>query len=224
MQINQTSVITRTGAVPELRAEFMETGCAFLPGFLMPAVLLPMLKCLETAEFSSREEYGPRRGVFGTTMFMPRTDATLFALHFLLNRPRLFDLVEEITECGTPGNFIGRIHRTFAGADQHIDWHDDISDYRAVGLNIYLGVKGFSGGLFQIRDAEKRVRREVKFEVTGDAFLFRLDRGWQHRLTRVESGSRTVGVGWFRTKPDRAAFARELFARGLRASVEGTNQ
>jgi hypothetical protein len=211
MQINQTSVAASDGAVATLREEFMETGCAFLPGFLAPGVLAPVLKSLETAVFSAKNEFGPQHGVFGTTMYMPRTEPALFALHFLLNRPGLFDLVEEITECGRPGNFLGRMHRTSAGTDQHIDWHDDVSDNRAVGLNIYLGVEPFSGGLFQIRDAEKTIRRELKFESPGDAFLFRIDRGWQHRLTRVESGTRTVGVGWFRTKPDRVTFSQAWF-------------
>jgi hypothetical protein len=140
--------------------------------------------------------------VFGSTSFVPLSEPVMTALHFILNRPDLFQTVELASGCPPLGNFAGRVHRTRAGADQGIDWHNDAVQHRTVGLNINLGEEEFSGGLFQIRGPDRKMCMELKHSMPGDAFLFRIDPGWEHRLTQVESGQRTVAVGWFRTEPD----------------------
>ncbi|MDP9054708.1 MAG: 2OG-Fe(II) oxygenase [Acidobacteriota bacterium] len=201
IQLTQTAIIADPESISRLANEFEETGCAALPGLLAPEILKPLLQWLETARFEERNEVHENR-IFGTTQFVPETERALFLLQFILNRPALFDLVRQISACPEIGNYIGRIHRTGAESSQHIDWHRDAVECRALGLCVNLSAEEYTGGLFQIRDPGHTVRAEIGRQPAGDAFLFRIDLDWQHRLTQVKSGRRTVGVGWFRTAPD----------------------
>jgi hypothetical protein len=202
IQLSQTEVLTNSGGIPKLAEEFAITGCARLPGFLTPPILKPLLDWVYTAQFNVRNEISKTGSVFGTTLFAAQTDRSVFLLHFILNRPALFRAVEQVTACPTLGNFRGRLHRTSALPDQHIDWHSDAVETRTVGISINLSTEQYSGGVLQIRNPDGAVAAEIGRADPGDAFLFRIDHDWQHRLTPVESGSRTVGVGWFRTAPD----------------------
>jgi hypothetical protein len=201
IQLSQTEVLTNPDDFTILAGEFAETGVVALPGFLAPPILKHLLGWLEKAQFEVRDEVDKGR-VFGTTLFMPNTEPTLFLLHFILNRPALFRAVERIAGCPVLGNFLGRLHRTSAQPDQYIDWHDDAVDGRTLGITINLSAEPYSGGVFQMRDPNRKLCAEVGRAAPGDAFLFRIGGGWQHRLAPVESGHRTVGVGWFRTGPD----------------------
>ncbi len=201
IQLTQTSVLSDPEDIPRLNAEFAATGCARLPGFLAPPILKHLLIWLEQAQFEERNEVGHGE-VFGTTLFVPETDRAWFLLQFIMNKPDLFDLVGRITGCPRTGNFIGRLHRTTAASHQHIDWHHDAVEARTLGICVNLSTEEYTGGVLQIRDPDRQMRAEVGRAAPGDAFLFRIDADWQHRLTRVESGRRTVGVGWFRTQPE----------------------
>jgi 2OG-Fe(II) oxygenase superfamily len=200
--INQGGVEVHGEAIPRLKEEFERTGIAMLPGFLSPSVLAPLLKNLETVSWEEKHEIKENGDVFGTTFLVPFGVPLLTSLYFILNRTLLFETVKNITNCSMPRNYFGRIHKTRADNAQHIDWHDDIHGSRVLGLNINLSRNHFEGGIFQLRDPDGKVRREVQEWTPGDAFLFRLAPRWQHRLTRVKSGERIVGVGWFRTEPD----------------------
>lgn len=221
IQITQTAVVAQPGAFQDLRAQFDETGCASLPGLLSPAILKHVLKLIETGRFEVTNETHKGR-IFGTTFKMPSTEPTVTTLHFILNRLALFEMVERVVGCPRLGNFTCRIHRTVADTHQHIDWHDDWIQDRTVGLNINLSQQDYRGGQFQIRDPEGRVRSEIGRIAAGDAFLFRIGSGWQHRLTPVGSGERTVAVGWFRTQPDWNTLAiAQLRAKTLTIDLVG---
>jgi hypothetical protein len=200
IHITQTQLAIHPQALSQLAREFSETGIALMPGFLTPPILAPLLRLLERTAFVPKHEMHEGT-VFGTTDFVPVTEPLIGTLQFLLNRSELFQAVERITGAPALGNFMGRLHRTGPSGSQAIDWHNDATDFRTVGLNMNLGAQEFSGGLFQIRGPDGRMRAEIKHQHAGDAFLFRIERGWQHRLTPVESGLRTVAVGWFRTQP-----------------------
>ncbi len=206
IRITQTTVLSDPADIPRLAEEFAETGCARLPGFLTQPVLGYLLDWLEATQFEERNEVG-HGGVFGTTLSVPDTERSLFLLHFILNRREIYDIVGKVAGCPKIGNFMGRLHRTIGGTDQHIDWHRDAVEARVLGLTINLSTEDYVGGLFQLRDPEETIRAEVGPAAPGDAFLFRIDREWKHRLTRVESGRRTVGVGWFRTEPEWEKYA-----------------
>lgn len=207
IQLTQTALMQEPGDIPRLRDEYSETGCALLPGFLSPAILRPLMKWVEQARFGERHEVSSRVGVFGTTLFVPETDPALFLLKFILNRADLFRFSEQVSGCDKIGNFIGRLHRTTAGSNQQIDWHHDVVDGRILGICINLSAEPYSGGVFELRDPAQHFKASVKRAAAGDAFLFRIDKGWEHRLTAVESGYRTVGVGWFRTAPEWSSYA-----------------
>jgi hypothetical protein len=207
IKLSQTEVLADPDAISALAKEFAATGCARLPGFLTPPLLKPLLDWVDSARFEVKNEISQTGRVFGTTLFAPATERAVFLLHFILNRPALFRVAEQIA--GTPrlANFLGRLHRTTAGADQHIDWHHDAVQMRTLGICINLSSVPWSGGVFQVRDPDRKLSAEVKFVAPGDGFLFRVSPSWEHRLTPVESGYRTVGVGWFRTAPDWREYA-----------------
>jgi hypothetical protein len=200
IRLSQTEVVTTSGAITKLAEEFEATGIATLPGFLAPPILTHLMGWLEKTRFVEKHEVGPD-GVFGTTLFVPETEGSWFLLQFILNRPELFEIARKVAGCPKIANFMGRLHRTGVEANQHIDWHRDAIESRTLGICIHLSSEEYTGGVFQLRDECQRLRAEAKLRAPGDAFLFRIDREWQHRLTPVESGRRTVGVGWFRTQP-----------------------
>lgn len=203
VQITQTGIAVPAENLPELRAEFKETGVARLPGFLSPRLCALILNRLSASGFEVRNETRPTSGaIFGTTFFMPFENPVMPALHFLLNRQELFEMVTKVSGISRPGNFVCRMHRTVPASEQHIAWHDDAIDFRVLGLNINLSAEEFGGGVFELRNPQRHLTAVVKHAGLGDAFLFRIGSGWQHRLTKVESGSRTVAVGWFRSEPD----------------------
>jgi hypothetical protein len=206
IQLTQTAVLSDPTDIPRLAKEFEETGRVLLPDFLAPPILSHLLDWLNEAQFVEKHEIG-HGAVFGTTMFVPNSDRSWFLLHFILNRPKLFEIAAKVADCPRIANFTGRLHRTAAGADQHIDWHRDAEEARTLGLAINLSTEEYTGGIFQLRDQNQVMRAEVGRAKPGDAFLFRIDRKWQHRLTRVQSGRRTVAVGWFRTQPEWREFA-----------------
>ena len=222
IQLTQTELLQEPGDLPKLRNEYTDTGCAALPGFLAPPILRSLMRWIDLAKFEERHEVSARVGVFGTTLFVPESDPALFLLKFILNRPELFKFSQQVSCCDRIGNFIGRLHRTTAGSNQQIDWHHDVVDGRILGICINLSSEPYTGGVFQIRDPEHRVKASMERTAPGDAFLFRIDKGWEHRLTAVESGHRTVGVGWFRTGPEWSAYAPS--ARRILAMTQPSTQ
>jgi hypothetical protein len=208
------------------RADFAETGCAVLPRFLGPALVDPILANINESCLYAKHEVCDE-GIFGTTLFAPPDDPARVAVNFVLNNVDLFRVVESITGCPHLENFLGRLHRTEADAGQQIDWHNDVADFRVMGININLTVGTYSGGLFQLRGPDLRLKAEVGRLEAGDAFIFNIAAGWAHRLTAVESGSRTVAVGWFRTAPERSLFAQACFRyvpSGDRSEVNRSNR
>lgn len=207
VQLTQTSLLANPEDASRLKQEFATTGCALLPGFLSPSIVNHLMEWTARTRFEERNEFDKERGVFGTTLLASETEPVVFLLRFILNRPELYRFSEQITGCPRIANYLGRLHRTTANVSQHIDWHRDLVDGRVLGLCINLSVEPYTGGMFQMRDPGQRVTATVARGAIGDAFLFRIDDGWQHRLTSVESGSRTVGVGWFRTAPEWKTYA-----------------
>jgi len=195
-----------------LRGEFARQHCVLLPQLLEPALLEYLLRQLTSSRFITKFETDQQHE-FGKVLFVPETEPVLFVFHLLLNNRKLFRALELITNCRPIGNFSGRIHQSVAGSAHQIAWHGDNADHRLLGLTINLGTQSYAGGVFQLRrkDSEQIVC-EVRRKQAGDAFVFRISPDLQHRLTLTENhGRRTVGVGWFRAKPDFRSFARSYF-------------
>jgi len=194
IRITQGGVEIGDGDAERLRAEYLATGVAVMPRFLAEPTLSALLKKINPEAFAFKTE----PNVKGSTLFMPSTDPALESLHFMLNRPELFALVSRIAAIPVPGTFFSRLHRTIPQLGMDLDWHDDGVDGRILGLNINLSTETYTGGLLQVRNPDKQTVGEVGQLPPGDAFLFRIGDRWEHRLTPVESGARTVAVGWFR--------------------------
>lgn len=216
VQLTQTTVIVSQERIAGLNAEFAATGIAHMPGFLSPQLLGVVKKQILTSTFrATAEVYAPHSSrLMGTTLKVPDGDPVILALHFMFNRQELFQLARDVSGISRPGNFVCRMHRTTPESEQHLDWHDDAGNGRVLGLNINLCDGEFTGGAFQIRDAAGEIRADVRQWAPGDAFLFRIGHGWQHRLNKVESGCRTVAVGWFRLTPDWPTIALAGFRTG----------
>jgi hypothetical protein len=195
-----------------LRAEFAQKHCVLLPQILAPDLLEFLGRQLAQASFVTKLEREADEE-FGKVLFIPESEPALFVLHLLLNNLSLFEALEHITECGAIGNFTGRIHQSAPGGDHKIDWHGDNADHRLLGLTLNLGDEDYTGGLFQLRNKQtQQVVCELPRKPPGDAFVFRISPGLQHRLTMLRSGGRrTVGVGWFRSHPDLRSFSRDYF-------------
>lgn len=214
IQITQRGLSVTPNAVDTLRRDFERTGCAYMPGFLAPAILFPLLKQVGLAGFEVTTERG-RTANLATTQRMLPNEPALLTLLFTLNQQSLFECVRQVANTPALANFVGRIHRVNGGANEHIDWHDDALDNRSIAINLSLSSADYSGGLFQIRGPDGQIKSEIKHKKPGDAFLFRIGRGWSHRVTAVESGQRTVAVGWFRTSPEWQTIFPSAFRSGI---------
>ena len=213
IQLNQKGVKTDDdGEITALRQEYARRKCVRLPNLIEETLLTQFVDKLKHSEFVPKSE-GESGDEFGRVLFVPGTQTGLFLFQMLMNSPELFRIIEKITDCPTIGNFFGRIHRSSPGPEHQIAWHGDNTDHRLVGLSVNLGDEQFSGGAFQIRDKQSEtILNEISNTVMGDAFIFGIHPDLQHRLLPVTGGGdRTVGVGWFRSFPDRATFGKNFF-------------
>lgn len=193
--------------IQDYKDEFAATSCIFVPGFLSGNVLDNILKRLKEIAFETKFETGSS-GKFGKVLFVPLQNPAIFTFQLLLNNRDLFSVLEEITGCIEIGNFVGRIHRSLGGERHAIEWHSDDSDNRLLAITLCLGTDEYTGGKFQLRAAEsEHIIREFGQLNPGDAIIFKISPELLHQLTTVETGSRTVGVGWFRSEPDFNTFA-----------------
>ena len=190
----------------QLRAHFEEQHHLALPGFLDPA-LLDMLR----AKLAATEFVRIDRAV-GSEL-RPLDTAPYFALELLLNSRRVLELVTRLTGCPRPACFTGRIYRRAPGESHVSHWHTDINeDGHMVTLSINLSDAVYSGGTTLVRESDtKRVVCELPNTGFGDAVLFPIGPGLEHRVLDVEGDTpKTALAGWFNSKPD----PRYLFTRG----------
>lgn len=197
----------------QLRIEFAETCCVYLPGFVGTPILRQLIKKLETTVLLPKfESEGDDK--FGQVLFVPTTQPIIFMFHLVMNNPSLFSLVETITDCPPIGNFRGRMHRSLPAKDHSIDWHGDNADGRLLGVTINLSAGKYLGGTFLLRNKHSgKILRKISDTNAGDAFIFSISPDLQHRLMPLSDsgGDRTVGVGWFRSSPDWQTFAKHYF-------------
>ena len=206
--------ITRAGAVVHSSQAQLDTlGNAFvaqhwllLPNFLDRSLLdLIQQKLRETEYCVVDRETGVE--------LRPVDCTTYLATELLLNSPKLFRAIEQITACGRIASFSGRIYSRPANSSYFNRWHTDITDEgRMIALSINLNSEPYEGGALQIRSAgTHEVLCEVYNRNYGDALIFPVDEKFEHRVCEVESGAAKIALaGWFRSKPD----PNSLFGRG----------
>jgi hypothetical protein len=202
------SINLNESLIEHYQAEYRKNHCIFLPGFIAKAPLKNLLDKLEQTKFETKYEM-EEENKFGKVLFVPQKAPVIFTFHLLLNNPKLFSVLQKITECEPIGNFVGRIHRSNEGERHEIDWHGDNSDNRLLAITLSLGTERYIGAQFQMRKTGSSI---IDYEFgqleAGDALIFKISPDLQHRLAPLEKGRRTVGVGWFRSQPDYEIFAK----------------
>lgn len=213
IQIKQKGIsLSDKGKIESLRQEYAETSSIILREFIEPSIVKHLLKRFETTNFVPKSEISGGYE-FGKTLFVPQDEPIIFTFHLLLNNPKLFKLIEHLTDCEEIGNFTGRMHRSMPDENHLIEWHDDNSNHRLVGITLELSDEKYRGGKFQLRETKStKIIREISDTNPGDAFIFRISPDLQHRLTVLEEGGkRTVGVGWFCSEPEWKTFSANYF-------------
>lgn len=213
--------LTRTGLrgtpsareLERLRTRFAREDHVRICRFLDDDLLLAVDEALARSRFVERVHPG-----IGDNKELAVENASTLGglLHLLTNTDELFDLVEQITECGRIGSFSGRVYRVVPGRGHRDAWHSDVGDHRLVALTINLGRRPYRGGVLQMRNSEsRRVLRDIPNPGYGDAVLFRISPTLQHRITEIDGTiPKTAFAGWFKSEP---SFRALLAAAATRA-------
>jgi 2OG-Fe(II) oxygenase superfamily len=185
-------------AVQALRQEFDANHCAVIPGLFDPELLAWVQKEMDQAAFDARD-YDGLAGELTLDQAVPLVARLLF----LLNDPDIHAAVEQVTGIGPIARFDGRIYRRLPVAEHYDNWHDDLGGpHRMVTMSVNLGGEPYGGGelLLRRKGTDEPLAR-VHNTGPGDALLFRIDPGLEHRVTSVTAGSKTALAGWFASTP-----------------------
>lgn len=120
-------------------------------------------------------------------------------LMLLTNREPLFAFLERLSGRVPIRSFEGSVYRLMPGSGQHLDWHDDCPGERLLALSLGLSEQPYEGGEFQIRrkDETELLAAEPRL-LLGEALIFDIDPGLEHRVTPVEGEHcRAAFAGWF---------------------------
>lgn len=169
-----------------------------LSGFFDPELVEFVRLSVREGKFSDRADEGLAR----EQCMDP--NAALGLLYLIANDGNLFDIIRRITGCGPIGSFIGRVYLMRAGAGHYDRWHSDMDGARLIGMSVNLTDGEFQGGKFELRQAgSDSVGWTVANTGPGDAILFRIADGLQHRVTGVEGDvARVAFAGWFQSGAD----------------------
>jgi hypothetical protein len=186
--------------IDRLNAEFARHHAVRLPGFLEPTLLGQVAQAVAVARFSERVH---------AHLKPPTTDlglddpGALGRLLVLFNDGGLFRFIEGMTGCDRIGMFQGTVYKMLPGIHHLDSWHDDNGQGRLTAMTLNLSPDGFAGGLLQVRAGEPPgVVYDVANTGFGDAIVFRVADGFEHRVTPVEPGPVKIAwTGWFRRAP-----------------------
>ena len=184
----------------KLQEDYEKSKCIYLPKLIEEKPLRRLLEKIENITFEIKFETADQEK-FGKILFVPQDEPVIFIFNMIFNDKNLFNFLQTITNCKKINNFNGRIHRSVGLQEHEIDWHGDNVDNRLLAMTISLGIDKYIGGSLQIREKVlKNILGEFYQLNAGDAIIFQISPDLEHRLTKVELGTRTVGVGWFRSK------------------------
>lgn len=181
--------------------------------FIEPRLLAAIQNQIDRSTFNTQR----REGVF--RIFDTEENPAAGAINVLLNDPALFRAAERIADCGPIGSFNGGIRRLSSGPGIELSWHADTILSRTLAMTINLGREPYRGGILQIREVSSgTIVAEVSNATPGDAIVFRVGAGFEHRNTDIEGDSaKTFHSGWFQQRPE----FRDLLARRLRKRARG---
>ena len=209
--------LTRAGAAldvsaSELKAlqqQFHTRYCLLLRQFIEPALVAQLQERIGRGEFFDRHNAN-----VGDETRM-KLDPAATVLEFLMNDPRLYALIREITGVEPIGSFKGRIYSLMPNTGQYADWHSDMVQTRLCTNVINLSQDVYEGGLLQFKHVDsEEIVTEVHNTGFGDATLFKIDHSLKHRVTPITGTvRRTVYAGWFLREPEFSALLRERLDR-----------
>ncbi len=205
-----------------LRDEFSRFHCVLLPGFLDVRMGERIAKLVSSGGFYTREDFTRDGGVLARENALEASHPLATLMFILLNQPKLFEWVQEITGVGDRIRFFRSRVAEFKPRPEHYDsWHDDVCQGQLIGMSINLGQEPYERGEFEIRDAEtQEVYRRIEKTRFGDAHLFRIKLGLEHRVQSVAgSHSRLSCAGWFCSRPDYRVVLKGMLASGAPTTV-----
>jgi hypothetical protein len=218
MQIEKSGFAGSASAevLRQLRTDFAQQHYLKVPQLLSPDLLDFVQSQVEEAEFYERVHEG-----IGSNKELCMAQNTVFAaLQFLVNDQKFFEFVQAATQCEQIGCFQGRVYRVSSSDGHHDSWHDDLGEDRLLGMSINLSKEVYAGGVLQLRDrASGTIVSEVSNAGRGDALIFRLSSGLQHRITQVAGrATKTAFAGWFRAQPDFVSLLKKRAAANSEVS------
>jgi hypothetical protein len=153
-----------------------------------------------------------------------RDDVLTPLLEFVVNCPRLWNVIESVTGCPAIGSFRGRVFRRTSQAGHFDSWHNDVKEDRMMAMSLNLSLTPFEGGTLAIRDvSSQRVLAEIENPRAGDAVVFRISPDLEHRVARVTgTAARIAYSGWFYSVEDASLWGtiRTFDRRGASRSPE----
>jgi hypothetical protein len=181
-----------------LTAEFRRHQCVRLPSLLDPWLVGWVQTAIERGGFHDKAH-----GDAAAELCLD-DDPCVGVLHFLVNDPAIYRLIETLAGCGTVRSFFGRVYRHVPGAGHFHDWHGDVTSDRLVGMSINLSAAPYEGGRFEIRHiGTQGALASIANLGAGDAIVFGLGDTLEHRVTSLEgTRPKTAFAGWFRRAPD----------------------
>ena len=209
LQLTARGAVADITGIPRLADEFSARHCVTLRSFIPAPLLTQIHDALDAATFAERAH-----GAIATELCMSR-NTCLGMLHFLVNDPVVFAFVERVTRIRGLRSFAGRVYRRLPAA-HHDSWHADIHPDRALGMSVNLSRERYDGGVFEIRDEDTGVVQGSIANVGfGDAILFHIAEGLEHRVTEVAgTAPKTALAGWFGgTRDYLGDFRRDPFLR-----------
>ena len=181
--------------------ELARRHCIVFKNFVDASILARVPRWCETSRwFTDEHVYENTTEVIARELRMESSEPLVQAFHLLLNQPRLFAAIAELTGSEVPiRGFLGRCYKRLPGPGHFDSWHGDaLSGDKLYGLSINLSREPFAGGSFKIR---RRETGEILRTVTsgyGDACLFRIGKALQHRVFPVRgTRPRCCFAGWF---------------------------
>ena len=108
-----------------LRREFGHRHCIILPQLFSSGLVRMILQQIESAQFYRNSHRDHLAQEFAWDLTIRENEMALHLIHFLLNNPRVFRAIQEITGCPEIGSFGGRIYRSLPNNEHRLDWHDD---------------------------------------------------------------------------------------------------
>lgn len=197
------------------REEFAANQCLVLHNLIEKSLSEQIIERLRTAEFYSNKHFSSEQQEFASDLTIRENELAVHQIHLLLNNPKLFTLLRQITDCPQIKCFSGRIYRNLPNTNHHLEWHDDLEvKERLIGISINLSAEKYLGGFFQIRKKKsKEILGQIESQNAGDAHIFRISPELQHRVTPTNGlSTRTAAAGWFMSEPDASEIIRSLYA------------